>query len=75
MQLHGSVKDEDIRAAMDIAELVISLRKQRRGTVQTGEQYAFIWQVLVDELEMLLQQEQQEQQMLQQATAGLQQAQ
>eukprot|EP00775_Hariotina_reticulata_P012628 gene12628-12758_t len=51
LQLHGSVTDDDIRAAMDIPGFVASLRKQRRGTVQTGEQYAFIWQAVMDELE------------------------
>lgn len=62
LQLHGSVTDEDIRAAMDIPGFVASLRKQRRGTVQTGEQYAFIWQAVMDELETLVQERQQLQQ-------------
>jgi len=62
LQLHGSVTDDDIRAAMDIPGFVASLRKQRRGTVQTGEQYAFIWQAVMDELELLVQERQQLQQ-------------
>eukprot|EP00879_Flechtneria_rotunda_P000529 GHRR01000633.1.p1 GENE.GHRR01000633.1~~GHRR01000633.1.p1 ORF type:complete len:442 (+),score=181.29 GHRR01000633.1:365-1690(+) len=70
LQLQGSVTDNDIQAAMDIPYLVTELRKQRRGTVQTGEQYMFIWQAVMDELEvMLLQQQQQEQLMLQQQAA------
>lgn len=65
LQPHGSVKDEDIHAAMDIADLVLSLRKQRRGTVQTGEQYGFIWCAVMEELHRLLQQQEQ-------LTAGMQ---
>lgn len=64
LQLHGTVRDEDVRAAMDIRSLVASLRKQRRGTVQTTEQYGFVWQALIDELQVLLaEQEEQEQQL------------
>lgn len=57
--MHGSVKEEDIYAAMDIAGLVLSLRKQRRGTVQTAEQYGFIWRAVIEELRRLLQQQEQ----------------
>jgi tyrosine-protein phosphatase non-receptor type 9 len=62
LQLHGTVTDDVIRAAMDIPTFVASLRKLRRGTVQTGEQYAFIWHAVMDELVMLVQERQQLQQ-------------
>ncbi|KAF6264870.1 protein-tyrosine phosphatase-like protein [Scenedesmus sp. NREL 46B-D3] len=58
LQLHGTVREEDIQAAVDIPGLVASLRKQRRGTVQTAEQYAFVWQALMDEIAVLLQEQQ-----------------
>lgn len=54
LQPHGSVSEVQIRAAMDIPTLVADLRKQRRGSVQTSGQYAFIWRALMDELEQLL---------------------
>jgi tyrosine-protein phosphatase non-receptor type 9 len=58
LQLHGTVSVEDIHAAVDIPGLVAILRKQRRGTVQTAEQYAFVWQALMDEIAVLLQEQQ-----------------
>jgi tyrosine-protein phosphatase non-receptor type 9 len=58
LQLHGTVSVEDIQAAVDVPGLVASLRKQRRGTVQTAEQYAFVWQALMDEIAVLLQEQQ-----------------
>jgi tyrosine-protein phosphatase non-receptor type 9 len=45
LQLHGSVGQQDVVAAMNIPELVVNLRQQRRGMVQTWEQYRFIWEV------------------------------
>lgn len=71
LQAHGSITDDDIQAAVDIQALVAGLRKQRRGTVQTSEQYAFIWQALMDELQVLLLQEQEQQHLLQQVTADM----
>jgi tyrosine-protein phosphatase non-receptor type 9 len=66
LQLHGTVREEDIHAAVNIPGLVASLRKQRRGTVQTAEQYAFVWQALMDEIAVLLQEQQDAAQDLQQ---------
>lgn len=45
LQLHGSVGQQDVVAAMNVPELVVNLRQQRRGMVQTWEQYRFIWEV------------------------------
>jgi tyrosine-protein phosphatase non-receptor type 9 len=60
LQLHGSVKEADVIAAMDVPQLVINLRQQRRGMVQTWEQYSFIWQAVISELQQLLQQQDQQ---------------
>jgi tyrosine-protein phosphatase non-receptor type 9 len=60
LQLHGAVSAADITAAMDVRGLVVALRRQRRGTVQTSEQYGFVWQALMDELASLLQQQEQQ---------------
>lgn len=73
LQAHGSITDDDICAVVDIEALVAGLRKQRRGTVQTSEQYAFIWQAVIDEIEVLLQQERQQQQHLQELATALRQ--
>jgi tyrosine-protein phosphatase non-receptor type 9 len=74
-QLHGTVREEDIHAAVDIPGLVASLRKQRRGTVQTAEQYAFVWQALMDEIAVLLQEQQDAAPDMQQQQGGQQQQQ
>lgn len=63
LQLHGSVKQEDVIAAMNVPELIVNLRQQRRGMVQTWEQYSFVWQAVINELQTLLQQQEQQQQL------------
>jgi tyrosine-protein phosphatase non-receptor type 9 len=45
LRLHGSVGQQDVVAAMNVPELVVNLRQQRRGMVQTWEQYRFVWEV------------------------------
>lgn len=50
----SAVSDTDVCAAVDIAGLVSALRTQRRGTVQTAEQYNFVWTAVMDELVALL---------------------
>jgi tyrosine-protein phosphatase non-receptor type 9 len=60
LQLHGSVGLQDVIAAMNVPELVVNLRQQRRCMVQTWEQYSFIWQAVINELQALLQQQQQQ---------------
>ena len=52
LQVHGSLQQGAIERAMDIAELVRALRKQRRGMVQTGDQYSFIFHAVMDEMEV-----------------------
>jgi tyrosine-protein phosphatase non-receptor type 9 len=61
LQLHGSVEEKDVIAAMNVPELVLDLRQQRRGMVQTWEQYSFVWQAVINELQALLQQQEQQQ--------------
>jgi tyrosine-protein phosphatase non-receptor type 9 len=61
LQLHGSVEQKDVIAAMNVPELVLNLRQQRRGMVQTWEQYSFVWQAVINELQALLQQQEQQQ--------------
>lgn len=68
---HGSITDDDIRAAVDIPALVAGLRKQRRRTVQTSGQYAFIWQAVIEEVQALLQQEQQQHKQVIWAAGGM----
>ncbi|GBF94107.1 hypothetical protein Rsub_07094 [Raphidocelis subcapitata] len=46
----GPTKDE-VEAALDVPRLVHSLRQQRGGMVQTLEQYVFLYQAALDELE------------------------
>ncbi|KAG2485927.1 hypothetical protein HYH03_015371 [Edaphochlamys debaryana] len=46
----GSVSAAEVQAALDLPELVHSLRRQRGGMVQTLEQYAFCYQAVAEEL-------------------------
>ncbi|KXZ54380.1 hypothetical protein GPECTOR_5g459 [Gonium pectorale] len=46
----GSVSQSAVAAALDLPELVHSLRRQRGGMVQTLEQYAFCYQAVAEEL-------------------------
>ncbi|GFR47641.1 hypothetical protein Agub_g9383, partial [Astrephomene gubernaculifera] len=46
----GSVRQDDVHAALNLPELVQSLRRQRGGMVQTMEQYAFCYQAVFEEL-------------------------
>lgn len=61
LQLHGSVGQQEVVAAVNVPELIINLRQQRRGMVQTWEQYSFVWQAVINELQALLQQQEQQQ--------------
>ncbi|GIL66293.1 hypothetical protein Vafri_19896 [Volvox africanus] len=46
----GSVRPDAVQEALDLPELVHSLRWQRYGMVQTIEQYAFCYQAVYEEL-------------------------
>lgn len=46
----GSVSQQEVHAALDLPALVVELRQQRSGMVQTIEQYAFVYQALHEEL-------------------------
>ncbi|GLC42084.1 hypothetical protein PLESTB_001066400 [Pleodorina starrii] len=50
----GSVRPDAVQAALDLPELVHSLRRQRSGMVQTIEQYAFCYQAVYEELQTAL---------------------
>ncbi|KAG2453158.1 hypothetical protein HYH02_002484 [Chlamydomonas schloesseri] len=58
----GTVSAAAVQAALDLPELVHSLRRQRCGMVQTFEQYAFCYQALYEELAAALNAEEQQQQ-------------
>ena len=50
----GAAAAADARAAADVRALVLALRRQRRGMVQTGAQYEFVYHALVDDLRAAL---------------------
>jgi tyrosine-protein phosphatase non-receptor type 9 len=47
----GGPTKEEVEAALDVPQLVHSMRQQRGGMVQTLEQYVFLYQAALDELE------------------------
>ena len=57
----GSVSPAAVQAALDLPELVHSLRRQRCGMVQTFEQFAFCYQAVYEELAAALHADQQQQ--------------
>ncbi|KAG2437341.1 hypothetical protein HXX76_005998 [Chlamydomonas incerta] len=66
----GSVSPAAVQAALDLPELVHSLRRQRCGMVQTFEQFAFCYQALYEELAAAMHAEQQQGQGQAQAEPG-----
>ncbi|KAI8467718.1 MAG: protein tyrosine phosphatase 3 [Monoraphidium minutum] len=50
LQPPGAVSACEVRAAVDVRALVVALRRQRRGMVQTGAQYEFVYHALMDDL-------------------------
>eukprot|EP00877_Chromochloris_zofingiensis_P002632 jgi/Chrzof1/1236/Cz01g45230.t1 len=54
LKLQHTCDPNVIRQAMDVSQLVLSLRKQRPGMVQTGDQYTFIYSAVMDELRALI---------------------
>ncbi|WIA20381.1 hypothetical protein OEZ85_004802 [Tetradesmus obliquus] len=50
----------EVEAALNLPALVHELRRQRMGMVQTLEQYAFVYQAIVDDLQARTKQQQQQ---------------
>ncbi|GBF95643.1 hypothetical protein Rsub_08625 [Raphidocelis subcapitata] len=50
LQPPGAITAAAVHDAVDVAALVLALRRQRRGMVQTGAQYEFVYHALVDDL-------------------------
>jgi hypothetical protein len=46
----GAITGAAVADAVDVPALVLALRRQRRGMVQTGAQYGFVYHALVDDL-------------------------
>jgi len=50
LQPPGAITGAAVTEAVDVQALVLALRGQRRGMVQTGAQYEFVYHALVDDL-------------------------
>jgi hypothetical protein len=50
LQPPGAITGVAVAAAVDVQALVLALRRQRRGMVQTGNQYELVYHALVDDL-------------------------
>lgn len=48
----GEVTPEEVAATLDMPSLVASLRTQRMGMVQTLEQYEYVYQTLLEDLQV-----------------------